>query len=120
MTVSGTVNKTGILLLLLVLSSSVTWSMIEAKTLSPWVCMLGGMIGGIVIGLITHFKMTWAPVCTIVCHREGPHGWGYIDLLSTRSARKVLLAPVHLLSPKPCYSPSGSFQHVGSVPVWNH
>ena len=62
MTVSGTVNKTGILLLLLVLSSSVTWSMIEAKTLSPWVCMLGGMIGGIVIGLITYFKMTWAPV----------------------------------------------------------
>ena len=58
MTVSGTVNKTGILLLLLVLSASVTWSMIEAKTVSPWVCMLGGMIGGIVIGLITYFKMT--------------------------------------------------------------
>ena len=62
MTVSGTVNKTGILLLLLVLSASVTWSMIEAKTVNPMVCMWGGLIGGIVIALITYFKMTWAPV----------------------------------------------------------
>ena len=41
MTVSGTVNKTGILLLLLVLSASVTWSMIEAKTVNPMVCTWG-------------------------------------------------------------------------------
>ena len=62
MTVSGTVNKTGILLLLLVLSASVTWSMIEAKTVSSMVCTFGGMIVGFVIGLITVFKKTWAPV----------------------------------------------------------
>ena len=62
MTVSGTVNKTGLLLLLLVLSSSVTWNMIATGSVNPMVCMWGGLIGGIVIALITYFKMTWAPV----------------------------------------------------------
>ena len=62
MTVSGTVNKTGLLLLLLVLSSSVTWNMIAAGSVKPMVCTLGGLIGGIVLALITVFKKTWAPV----------------------------------------------------------
>ena len=62
MTVSGTVNKTGLLLLLLVLSSSVTWNMIATGRVNPMVCMWGGLIGGIVLALITYFKMTWAPV----------------------------------------------------------
>jgi uncharacterized YccA/Bax inhibitor family protein len=64
MTLNGTVNKSGILLALILLTASYTWSLYEgpqsASTLMPWV-MMGG-IGGFVLALITVFKKTWAPV----------------------------------------------------------
>ena len=44
MTVSGTVNKTGALLLLLIVSASITWNMIATGTVTPMVCTLGGLI----------------------------------------------------------------------------
>jgi uncharacterized YccA/Bax inhibitor family protein len=63
MTVQGTVNKTSILLLLVVLSASYTWSLYfkgEGDLLMPWT--FGGAIGGFVIGLVTTFKKDWSPV----------------------------------------------------------
>lgn len=62
MTVSGTVNKTGALLLLLIVSASITWNMIATGTVTPMVCTLGGLIGGLLIAVVTCFKKTWAPV----------------------------------------------------------
>jgi uncharacterized YccA/Bax inhibitor family protein len=62
MTVSGTVNKTGALLLLLIVSASITWNMIATGTVSPMACTLGGLIGGLLIAVVTCFKKTWAPV----------------------------------------------------------
>lgn len=62
MTVSGTVNKTAVMLLLLLLSASWTWSLYYtgqgAITVAPWV--LGGAIGGLIVALITIFKKAWA------------------------------------------------------------
>jgi uncharacterized YccA/Bax inhibitor family protein len=65
MTLQGTVNKTGILLLLLLLAASWTWKMSfgpggDAASVIPW--MIGGAIGGFVVAMVTVFKKEWAPV----------------------------------------------------------
>ena len=64
MSLNGTVNKTGLMLLLVVLSAAFTWSKYtgpeSAGALLPWV--MTGAIGGLVVALITVFKKTWAPV----------------------------------------------------------
>lgn len=64
MTLEGTVNRTGILLLLLLISASFTWSryfdMEDAAAVAPW--MLGGLVGGLVFALVTIFKKTWSAV----------------------------------------------------------
>ena len=62
MTISGAVNKTGALLILLVASSAITWNMIATGTISSPVCTFGGLIGGLILAIITCFKKTWAPV----------------------------------------------------------
>ena len=64
MTLQGTVNKTGILLLLTVLTASWTWNMYltsaNPAAVMPW--MWGGLIGGLIFGMVTAFKKTWAPL----------------------------------------------------------
>lgn len=63
MTVQGTVNKTGLLLLFVVVSAAWTWGLSHSETPDaayPW--MLGGAFGGFVVGLITAFKSNWAPL----------------------------------------------------------
>ena len=65
MTINGTVNKTGLLLLLTVLTAAFAWSQIEiteAGATGGGVYLWGGLIGGFVLALITTFKKTWAPV----------------------------------------------------------
>lgn len=65
MTVQGTVNKTGLSLLILVVAASFTWQ--RALAGEPvGIFLLGGMIGGLVVALVTVFKKTWAPVTTPV------------------------------------------------------
>ena len=65
MTLTGTVNKTGLLLLLCVITATFAWSQIQftadgAVGAGPYVW--GGAIGGLVLALATTFKPTWAPV----------------------------------------------------------
>ncbi len=65
MTLNGTVNKTGILLLLGVLTAAFAWNQIEFTTEGPVGAMpylLGGAIGGLIFALATVFKKEWAPV----------------------------------------------------------
>jgi len=64
MTLDGTVNKTGLLLLLIVLSASYTWSMYTGPESAPAMLpfLLAGGIGGLIVALITVFKKEWAPV----------------------------------------------------------
>ncbi len=66
MTVNGTVNKTGILLLLTVLTAAFAWSQTITPTgeLAPGagIYMWGGLIGGFILAMVTIFKKTWAPV----------------------------------------------------------
>ena len=70
MSLNGTVNKTGILLLLSVLTAAFAWNQSivmgadGVATVAPGVVgyMLGGAIGGFILAMVTVFKKTWAPV----------------------------------------------------------
>lgn len=64
MTIQGTVNKTGFMLILLVAAATVTWSTDTSGWGTPGLGGLaaGGAIGGFIFALITIFKKTWAPV----------------------------------------------------------
>ncbi|WP_149194131.1 Bax inhibitor-1/YccA family protein [Luteimonas suaedae] len=66
MTINGTVNKTGVLLLLTVLTAAFAWSqaLTPSGELAPGfgLYVWGGAIGGLVIALVTIFKKQWAPV----------------------------------------------------------
>jgi len=66
MTLGGTVNKTGLLLLLAVLTAAFAWSqtLTPAGEIAPAASLYlwGGAIGGLVLALVTVFKKTWAPV----------------------------------------------------------
>jgi uncharacterized YccA/Bax inhibitor family protein len=64
MTISGTVNKTGILLLCALATAAWTWNMFF-HTRSPEAVMplaVLGAIGGFVVALVTIFKKNWAPI----------------------------------------------------------
>ena len=64
MTLSGTVNKTGILLLCAVATAAWTWnSFMQTHELSmAGPAVMIGAIGGFIFAMITVFKKTWAPV----------------------------------------------------------
>src|SRR5271165_6490300 len=62
MTLQGTVNKTGLLLLCVVATAAWTWGLAHSNTpgaVYPW--MIGGFIGGFVVALVTIFKQNWSP-----------------------------------------------------------
>jgi len=65
MTLQGTVNKTGILLALVVVGAAYTWNLFfqtggDAAAVMP--IAIGGAIGGLIFALVTIFKKTWAGV----------------------------------------------------------
>jgi uncharacterized YccA/Bax inhibitor family protein len=64
MTIDGTVNKTGFLLLLALASAYFVWRIFFADrnpaAVIPW--MWGGAIGGLIFAIVTSFKREWAPV----------------------------------------------------------
>ena len=64
MTLEGTVNKTGILLVLLVLSATYTWNLFfqDGNVAAVMPATIGGAIGGLIFALITIFKKQWAGV----------------------------------------------------------
>ena len=66
MTLNGTVNKTGFLLLLSVLTAAFAWSktFTDSGEMAPgaMIYLIGGAIGGLVLALVTAFKKEWSPV----------------------------------------------------------
>lgn len=56
MTISGTINKIGVLFLLLLIGASVSWYM--PSPIFIW----GGAIGGFIVAMVTVFKKEWSPV----------------------------------------------------------
>lgn len=69
MTVNGVIYKTLILLLFTALSAGFVWSKFyqsggNTASVNGW--MMVGAIGGLIVALITTFKMEWAPVTAIL------------------------------------------------------
>ena len=64
MTLQGTINKTGILLALVVISAIYTWNLFfqDGTPAAVMPIAIGGAIGGLVFALITIFKKEWAGV----------------------------------------------------------
>src|ERR1700757_812979 len=63
MTIQGTVNKTGLLLLFVVVAAAWTWGLSHSPAPDaavPW--MIGGAVAGFVTALVTIFKKTWSPL----------------------------------------------------------
>src|SRR5260370_32491710 len=63
MTLQGTVNKTGFLLLCVVATAAWTWGLSHSpapEAAVPWV--VGGVFGGFIVALVTIFKKQWAPL----------------------------------------------------------
>ena len=64
MTLSGTVNKTGVLLLCAIATAWWTWHLFlrsrDKADVAPLV--LGGLIGGFICAMVTVFKKEWSPV----------------------------------------------------------
>lgn len=62
MTLQGTVNKTGVLLVCVFVASAWTWGLARSESPEravPW--MLGGLIGGTIFAFVTIFKKAWSP-----------------------------------------------------------
>jgi uncharacterized YccA/Bax inhibitor family protein len=63
MTIEGTVNKTGLSLLILVACAALQWNVVFGPGMFlPLIYF--GLGGGFVVALVTVFKQTWAPVTT--------------------------------------------------------
>ena len=64
MTIEGTANKTGLLLLICLATACWIWTQtynaIDPSGALPW--MVGGALGGLVVGIATTFKPQWAPI----------------------------------------------------------
>ncbi|HEY3998305.1 MAG TPA: Bax inhibitor-1/YccA family protein [Candidatus Xenobia bacterium] len=62
MTVEGAINKTGLLLVILVGAAAWTWAQLfqgGTEALGPWIMI--AFVGALVLGLVTSFKADWAP-----------------------------------------------------------
>lgn len=68
MTIQGTVNKTGLMLLILLFSATWTWNLFfetgASGAVMPWV--IGGAVAGFIVALVTVFKKPWAVVTSPV------------------------------------------------------
>ena len=64
MTLNGTINKTGILLVCAMVTAGYAWmQFMQSRDLAdvmPW--LLTGMIGGFICAMVTIFKKEWSPV----------------------------------------------------------
>jgi uncharacterized YccA/Bax inhibitor family protein len=64
MTLAGTVNKTGILLLCTLATACYTWKLfLDSRDFSSvGGLMILGLIGGFIVAMVTIFKQQWAPI----------------------------------------------------------
>jgi uncharacterized YccA/Bax inhibitor family protein len=95
MTLAGTVNRTAILLALVLITAGWTWNQFyvsqNAQAVAPY--MWVGLIGGLIAALVTVFKQTWAPVTApIYALLEGLALGGISAVFEARFAGIVLQA----------------------------
>ena len=62
MTISGTVNKAGILLICVVATAAWSWNLFTRSPQTALPLLAVGGIGGFIVALVTIFKKAWSPV----------------------------------------------------------
>jgi uncharacterized YccA/Bax inhibitor family protein len=62
MTISGAVNKTGILLICAVLTAAWSWNRFTTAPETAGLPLMVGLIGGLIVAVVTIFKKEWSPV----------------------------------------------------------
>lgn len=94
MTLQGTVNKAGILALLLMLGATWTWKILFSEgyqALYPW--LIAGALGGFVVALVTVFKKEWSPfTAPLYAILEGLFLGGLSSMLEVRYPGIVIQA----------------------------
>jgi len=97
MSIQGTVNKTGLLLLFVIIAAAWTWGLSHSPTPEvalPWT--IGGAIGGFIVALVTVFKKEWSPISApIYAFLEGLF-LGGISALFERSYPGIAMQAVSL------------------------
>ncbi len=61
MTIQGTVNKSFVLVALVVLGATYTWKQMVDGNPAMMAFVIGGAIGGFITAIVTVFKKTWSP-----------------------------------------------------------
>jgi uncharacterized YccA/Bax inhibitor family protein len=87
MTLSGTVNKTGVLLICAIATAGWTWhSYLQSHDMSDVALpMLIGLFGGLIVSMVTIFKKEWSPVTApIYALLEGMVLGGFSAVLDQR------------------------------------
>ena len=87
MSLSGTVNKTGVLLILALATAAYTWHVfmqsLDMASVAP--LMFLGVFGGFILAMVTIFKQTWAPFTSpVYALLEGLFLGGMSALLETK------------------------------------
>jgi len=62
MTLQGTINKSIILLLTIIVSASLTWNMVQEGNTSVGGIMMAGLILGFITAMVTIFKKEWSAI----------------------------------------------------------
>src|SRR5690606_77216 len=100
MSLNGTVNKTGFLLLLTVLTAAFAWNQALGADGTPapgfGVYVWGGAIGGLVIALVTAFKKEWSPVTAPLYALVEGCFLGAVSALYTRMCEGIVMQAVML------------------------
>ena len=97
MTIQGTVNKTGLLLLCVVVTAAYTWGLSHSETPEaafPW--MIGGVIGGLIVALVTVFKQQWSPITAPIYALLEGFALGGISAMFERSYHGIATQAVML------------------------
>src|SRR5256886_390453 len=102
MTLQGTVNKTGFLLLCVATTAAWTWGLSHSpapEAAVPW--MIGGIFGGFIVALVTIFKQNWAPLTAPI--------YALLEGLALGASPPCLSARTRALRCKPSGSHSARF-----------
>jgi uncharacterized YccA/Bax inhibitor family protein len=62
MTIQGTVNKSAILIAIIIFAGAISWTQFMNGNSASMIFLWGGAIGGLILAFITIFKKEWAPI----------------------------------------------------------
>ena len=62
MSVNGTINKTGLMLVILSITGLFAWNQVAADPLGGGAWLWGGAIGGLIVAIATVMKPAWSPI----------------------------------------------------------